>query len=146
MKIVIMRGVPGSGKSFEAAAQKATVEALGKTVSIRSTDDQFMKDGVYCFNPKFLGSNHNKNISLVEEDCKNKIDVVIVDNTNIKQYAVNPYLVIAKRHGYDVELKEINTDLDVCLQRNSTRSPDRQVPDDVVIRMHDDMQRCNVHV
>lgn len=146
MKIVIMRGIPGSGKSFEAKALKATVEALGKTASIRSTDDLFMRDGVYCFNPASLGFNHNHNVRLVDQDCRDKIDVIIVDNTNIKQYAIKPYLLIAKEHGYDVELKEINTALDVCLKRNAERSPDRKVPEDVVRRMHDEMQRCQVKV
>lgn len=54
--LVIMRGVTGSGKSTVALAV-----AQGDKSKIFSTDDFFVKDGVYQFDPKQIGRAHQWN-------------------------------------------------------------------------------------
>jgi predicted kinase len=135
-KLIIMIGIPGSGKSTQAATLKSVYERSGFAVSIRSTDDLFMKDGKYCFDRNLLGKNHGMNKTLAENDCRNGVNVVIIDNTNINARDRKVYEDIANKHGYEVEVVRFNTDLDTCLARNATRSADRRVPEDVIRRMH----------
>jgi tRNA uridine 5-carbamoylmethylation protein Kti12 len=54
--LYIMRGVPGSGKSTLAKQL-----AEGDESKIFSTDDYWMKDGTYQFDPKMLGNAHEWN-------------------------------------------------------------------------------------
>lgn len=78
--LVIMQGPPGSGKSTVAADLKGYMESEGFSAEIFSTDDYFMKDGIYQFNPKLLGINHAKNLAAASSS---KARVVIIDNTNL---------------------------------------------------------------
>lgn len=135
-KLIIMVGIPGSGKSTKAATLKAVYEHSGYTVSIRSTDDLFMKDGKYCFDRNLLGKNHGMNKTLSENDCRDGVNVVIIDNTNINARDRKVYVDIAQTYGYEVEVVRVDTDLETCLARNATRSADRKVPEDVIRKMH----------
>lgn len=50
-----MRGLPGSGKSTKAK------KIAGNEGVIYSTDDFFMINGKYTYDPKLIGENHEKN-------------------------------------------------------------------------------------
>jgi hypothetical protein len=78
--LVIMQGLPGSGKSTVARQLVEDLAELKHDASVFSTDDFFTVDGVYRFNPKLLGVNHGKNL---EAACASRARVVIVDNTNL---------------------------------------------------------------
>jgi predicted kinase len=100
--LFILRGLPGSGKSTLARTLSANAVAFGYIPTIRSTDDQFMVDGKYTFNPRMLGVNHNKNQQLVRHDMEIGVDCIIVDNTNIKRRDFATYIALAKEFGYTV--------------------------------------------
>ena len=57
-----MRGIPGSGKSTTAK------KIAGETGKIHSTDNYFMVDGEYRFDPKKLKENHEANYNAFCED------------------------------------------------------------------------------
>ena len=57
--LYINRGVAGSGKSTKA-------KQLAPKENIFSTDDFWMKDGKYIFNPALLGEAHQWNIDRVD--------------------------------------------------------------------------------
>lgn len=141
--IYIMQGVPGSGKSTVAKMmQKSILLDLenGDTVSIRSTDDQFMVDGKYCFDQSKLGGYHMKNVFLVERDCQDGVNVIIVDNTNIKQRDAKPYIELAKKYNYSYTFVQVFAGLAAAKQRNAERPEDRKIPEHVIERMVGDMQ------
>lgn len=101
-KIIIMRGVSGSGKSTRA---KQLAEQIDNAV-ICSADQFFMQDGIYDFNPALLG--------LAHEDCLNRaIDAmtkgncVIIDNTNTQAYEYEKYVEQANKFGYEVRFEVI---------------------------------------
>jgi len=145
--MVLMRGVPGSGKSTKAKEiARAHMQEGGTSVAICATDDYHMKDGVYVFQREKLGYFHTQNCIRVYELMKLGIELVIVDNTNIKRRDMQAYVSNAGSCGYEVQEvvvgKEFlipsmdmnphafNDYIQMCAQRNT-----HGVPKDVIDRM-----------
>lgn len=55
---------------------------------------------------------------------------VVVDNTNVQQFAREELYQIARIFGAPVEARVMGTPLDECLRRNAQR--DRRVPEEVI--------------
>jgi len=97
--MIIMRGLPGSGKSTKA-------KALAQGGEIFSTDEFFMKEGKYAFDPTKIAEAHAWNQSRVKDALSRGVSPVVVDNTNIMLAHVQPYLEMANQNGYEVEFGE----------------------------------------
>lgn len=136
-----MQGVPGSGKSTVAKMLEKSIIGAGDahTVSIRSTDDLFMVDGVYKFDQTKLGGYHSKNVWLTERDCQDGVDVIIVDNTNVKPRDAKAYIDLARKYNYTVTVIRVDAGLNEAKRRNSMRTEDRKIPEHVIERMYGDM-------
>lgn len=103
-KLVLMRGLPGSGKST--LARDIALDHLhygGSSVSICSTDDYHMVDGEYVFQPDKLGHFHKMNQEKVRNQIRAGVELVIVDNTNIKRKDMKPYIDAAEEFKYSIE-------------------------------------------
>jgi predicted kinase len=138
-KMYIMRSAPGGGKSFASEKLKQESVANGLTCSIRSTDSQFYVGDKYIFDRTKLGTYHNRNLQYAIDDMKAGINVVIIDNTNIKPRDYKGYVAQAVTFGYEVEEIKLDTPLELCLERNEKRPADRKVPADIVERMWKDL-------
>jgi len=92
-----MRGFPGSGKSD-------LVKDLirGREAAIHSTDDYHLVDGKYIFNKDKIVDYHRQNLEAFQASCKEGIEVVVCDNTNIIKKHYKPYVKAAKKYGYKV--------------------------------------------
>lgn len=101
-KLVVMRGIPGAGKSTKAKELKDSGE-------IFSTDDRIEAQGDYNeffsnmtknkdFSP--LGKVHGLNFKMAEKAMKEGVSPVIVDNTNIRPSEAKNYVESALRMGY----------------------------------------------
>ena len=128
--LYIMRGLPGSGKSTLA-------KQLGGIIF--STDDFFMIDGQYCFDGSKLGLYHNLNQRRTEDAMRQKQPVIVVDNTNIEAWQMKPYVNLADKYGYKVEIRMPETpwmwDVDKLVQHNT-----HKVPLEVLQKMKDSFQ------
>jgi predicted kinase len=102
-KLVILRGLPGSGKSTRAKQ----LQSGNSNSSIRSADALFVENGVYKFVPERLGYVHHRNRQLVEEDMAAGVELIIVDNTNICHRDYRPYVELAEQYGYEVQFEII---------------------------------------
>lgn len=111
-KMVIMRGLPGSGKSTRAREIAAQICA-----TICSTDDFFVVDGKYVFDPSKLGINHALNLKFAQMVISSGRNVII-DNTNVLRSHMQPYIDAAQRSGYEVEIVEVTCDINTCIARN----------------------------
>lgn len=124
-KVYVMRGIPGSGKSTIAR------NLAGSTGKIHSTDDYFMKNGEYVFEPKDLRRNHQLNFEAFKADLALGVSPVIVDNTNTQRWEFQNYVEAAEAAGYEVEVVNIpHIDPKLAAQRNT-----HGVPEEAIRRM-----------
>lgn len=136
-KVVILRGLPGAGKSTHA---KKLIENLGQNANgkvrvkralcdtvdwaevwICSADDFFIDEhGVYKFNRNKIAEAHRvcmasfvTAVTWQAMSCGNCADdgrgsdLIIVDNTNIHRWEYMPYVSVAEAFGHEVEIVEV---------------------------------------
>lgn len=99
MNLVIIRGLPGSGKSTMA---KEFVKLGYKHFE---ADQYFEKDGVYKFTPENLWKAHDTCQYNTFESLR-KDENVVVANTFTTKKEIQPYLNIAKEFGATVFIME----------------------------------------
>lgn len=129
MKVKIMRGLPGSGKSTYIK------ENYNETyTAICSADNYFINDrGEYKFDVTKLNEAHvscmrNYLIKIMFPTT----DLIIVDNTNIRPEEYTPYIQVALAMGIDdIEIIEFRGDPNVASNRNS-----HNVPYDKIMEMY----------
>ncbi|XP_021250045.1 NEDD4-binding protein 2 isoform X2 [Numida meleagris] len=103
--LVLLRGVPGSGKSYLA---RMMLEDNPSGV-ILSTDDYFHKCGQYRYDADFLGEAHDWNRKRAKEAFEMRISPIIIDNTNIQAWEMKPYVTLAQQFKYKVMFREPDT-------------------------------------
>lgn len=106
--LYVMRGLPGSGKSTRAEAIAAAHRSHG-TVAVLSTDQYWMRAGVYAFDATKLPDAHAWNYRRAVQAMDEKTDVVVIDNTNILRRHFSNYIEAARQRGYAVEEVVIGT-------------------------------------
>ncbi|KAJ8342629.1 hypothetical protein SKAU_G00325570 [Synaphobranchus kaupii] len=109
--LVILRGLPGSGKTDLAWD---IIENYGNSGEVLSTDDYFKdEDGHYYFNYSQLKWAHEWNQERAKEAMKNGVHPIIIDNPNITCSDMKPYVLMGLEYGYCIEY-EITPDTFEC--------------------------------
>lgn len=110
MRVIILRGLSGSGKSTWASqyADRATIV---------STDAFFYVDGVYRHDQTKLREYHGRTFRLFLEALQRGDALIIVDNTNIEPWEFSPYVLAGEAFGYPVELLTMRCSLETALAR-----------------------------
>jgi predicted kinase len=94
MKLTLIRGLPGSGKStFAKTIPGFHVEA----------DMYFVRDGKYEFDGKSIGMAHSWCARMAENALEKGIDVV-VSNTFTQKWELERYIELAKEYFATVEI------------------------------------------
>ncbi|XP_045769838.1 NEDD4-binding protein 2 isoform X2 [Maniola jurtina] len=110
--LIIMRGLPGSGKTYLA---KKIIDAIYYTTQqhyhthILSTDDYFMCNGVYMYDKWRIPEAHEWNKNRARKAMTEGLSPVIIDNTNIEIWEMEYYVVQGVSNGYIIEVVEPNT-------------------------------------
>lgn len=114
MKIYILRGLSGAGKSTKAKS------LVGTNGIIHSTDDviaskydygEFFKN-ILPKTPNLLGTMHRENLENFKSSIQSGFDTIIVDNTNIDISDAKPYVIAAIMSGIrqeDIQFVDIGT-------------------------------------
>lgn len=136
--MIIMRGISGSGKS-------TTARGLAPFAAICSTDNFFMVEGEYRFDPSKLGQYHEQNFQNFCALIRQGEETIVVDNTNTTKKEYSRYADFAKANGYEVQIITISplnddgtVNLDYvkqCAERNA-----HNVPYEVVLRQAERFQ------
>ncbi|XP_025742867.1 NEDD4-binding protein 2 isoform X1 [Callorhinus ursinus] len=103
--LVLLRGLPGSGKSFLARI----LQEDNPSGVILSTDDYFYINGQYQFDVKYLGEAHEWNQNRAKEAFEKKVSPIIIDNTNLQAWEMKPYVSLSQKHKYKVLFREPDT-------------------------------------
>lgn len=102
-RLIILRGAPGSFKSTYADRIKAKLKGLfGISTVICSADSFFMKTGSYHYDRSKIGKAHEECQEFAKRACRDGVDVVVIDNTNITEREMKPYISLAAEFGYKV--------------------------------------------
>lgn len=110
-QVVILRGVPGAGKSTLVAR-----EFPGCTVV--SADHHFMVGGEYRFNPAELPAAHRACWLAFLAAMQSGAETIVVDNTSTSVAEVSPYVLPAEAHGYSVKIITLLCPPSVAAERN----------------------------
>lgn len=118
---------------------------------IYSTDEFFMRAGVYTFDASKLSAAHAWCLRLFIDSCRSEYEAAqflypgeepyiwpklyIIDNTNTSVVELAPYVAIAQAYGLDVEIHELVVDVEAAHARSL-----HGVPLEAMQKMHDRMQ------
>jgi len=133
-KLVIMRGLPGSGKSTHAK------EITRNGGVIFSCDDYFKDEaGNYIYERSKLKDSHIWNQKRATDAMIAGVDLIVIDNTNVRKWEAKPYVKMAVECHYEVSFVEPPYwwiyDIDELMSRD-----DKKVPKKTMERMQRDWE------
>ena len=121
-QMVLLIALPGAGKSTLARHMADAAAKENKSCVVCSTDDFFVVDGVYKFDPVNLFRNHTACQNKARQACADGVNKILIDNTNLMKAHRDAYETIAKDFGYVFEcvvVGEFTEDFaKVCAARN----------------------------
>ena len=127
--LILLRGVPGSGKS---TLGEIIMMCPGSSRDhmVLSADDFFIdRDGNYNFDPTKLKEAHNDCLVKCAERMKNEFVKIVVANTFTQEWEMEKYYEIAKRYKYRVH--------SLIVENRHGNENIHNVPDDKVSQMRD---------
>jgi len=116
MKVIIMRGVPGSGKSSYVARKYPEATVCSADNFFMSADDQGILH--YQFNPAQLSAAHDECFREFKNACLVRTEDIVVDNTNTRLWEMSPYVMLARSYGYALRIVHVVGDPEKCAKRN----------------------------
>lgn len=125
MRVTILRGISGSGKSYWANQQK-------DRAVIVSTDSYFFDpQGNYVFDIEKRAEYHRRCFRDFMQAISDQAPWIIVDNTNICPWEFSPYVLAGESYGYTLEILSFPCTLELSTSRKTW------LPADLVARSLD---------
>lgn len=129
MKVYILRGLPGSGKSTFVK----TIGEMHPFFQICSADKYFLSvEGEYQFDPGKLADAHaycQRDFHQVVTDRRQHHgSAVVVDNTNLSAVDYSYYATLAEAFNHEVEFITFLVDPSIAFQRNVHGVPESAYP------------------
>lgn len=135
LTMMLMRGIPASGKSTQARAWVA--EHPDWRFRVNRDDLRMMGYNAFVLSHMKEDSVTVAQMAQVEALLNAGISVVI-DDTNLRASVVKDWLRVAHKTGANVEYTDVNTPLDQCIKNNAARAAEggANVPEDVIRSFH----------
>ena len=128
-EVKVLRGLPGSGKSY-GAAKLAAADYL-----ICSADDFHMEDGVYRFKPENISKAHGGCLLRFVDLLLTGAQKIVVDNTNTTVWEMAPYCALALAYDYALSVYTVDCSIERALSRNV-----HNVPEATIRKMAENME------
>jgi len=127
-KLVLLRGPSGTGKSSIAHALWSVAmksNSVGMGLIVEADMFHLKGDGTYAFDFERLSNAHKWCQLTAEKAMFQETDLVIVSNTSTTQKECKPYIDLAHRFGYEVEIVRTPGpwDVDLMNERNTHGVP-----------------------
>ena len=119
-QLFIMRGQPGSGKSYWVEQQTFFEENTvicsadnffyRKQLAPEVAGDLETRDGLICeyqFDPKKIGEAHASCMENFIDSLKKEAPKIVIDNTHSRLWEYENYVALGDMYGYDVHIHEI---------------------------------------
>jgi tRNA uridine 5-carbamoylmethylation protein Kti12 len=133
LKLILMSGIPGSGKS------RIARRLAGQSWNIASADDYpglYDKEG---FHKEYLGAAHKACFRYTLDLLAAGRRRVVVDNTNLSAINVSPYVALGRAFDYEVEIVRV-----LCPQLVAYRRQTHGVPLDIHRKMAERFKKFTV--
>lgn len=118
--LILIRGVPGSGKSTFA-------QLIQQPAIIIATDDYFSKSGEYQFDKSQLADAHTWCKDSVNQYMIDEVSTIVVNNTFTTESEMIPYFELAKKYGYQIHT--------IIMENRHNSQSIHNVPQEVIRRM-----------
>lgn len=117
MRVIVLRGIPGSGKSTYAAQHHPCAVVC-------SADAWFVgADGMYRFDPRQLPQAHQACMRRFLEALQAGAPEIVVDNTATSAIEVAPYVLVGEALGAEVEIVTIRAAPEAAYARQTHGVP-----------------------
>lgn len=125
-QMVIMQGLPGSGKGYISKRDYPNHRVCSADNFFRKLNPNYDKGGE-GFDPTKLGQAHKACFSEAHKLLNLGFDVVI-DNTNLDNESIAPYVSLAGLHGAQVTICRVECSTAVAMERNTHGVPPQAYP------------------
>lgn len=151
-KLIILRGLPGSGKSTITAELVRIATELKISHVVVCCDDFFMVGDSYVFDQSKLKQVHDDCLIKAQQAMDSGVQLIIVDNTNVCYEELCPYVQYGLYKDYIITFQEPanehSRNIPILLQRNIHGVPAEtyasmwarwQETDDIIDRLSDEL-------
>ncbi len=143
-KLVLLQGIPGSGKStFIKQSKNLEPYTLSPDVyRMQLAGLSMTEDGLMRIDQSVSNLAFKRMLEDLEYRMKNGV-FTIIDATHTHSKSFKNYRGLAEKYGYDVYLLPFDVDLDTAIERNSNRAFYKQVSNEVIEKMYDNLKAFN---
>ncbi len=134
-KLMIIRGLPCSGKTTMAQLLLKSLVDAGEKAMIVCRDDLRFQAGFGKYAGDYESVISTQQTALVREGLKKGFTVISAD-TNLNAKSVKGLAKHAEFFGAAVEVIDMDLDVEVCIQRDHGRGGREHVGEDVIRKMH----------
>jgi len=128
---ILMRGLPGSGKTTAARKIVRDRNLEPHQSRIFAADDYFCKDGVYRFDVSHAANSYAWNRQRAQAAFAKRVELIVIDSCNTTVYEMRDYARMADEKAYAIEICEMDTPwawkLDELVRRNIHGMPRRSI-------------------
>jgi len=124
-KLVVIRGLPGSGKSKK--AHEIATEYKGTVVSV---DDYFTVDGEYRFKDTEISRAYGYVEGKITALMSGGTETIIADGIHQSEKHIQSYRRLAEKFGYELEIQYPDGDIfdiEQCFQHSIHKVPRRTI-------------------